>query len=167
MVGLAGDLVGFVTADFDGLLTAGFDGVGVGVSDFDGIAVCRGEAVGDAVPMTFCDSGFSRVRCRDSRLSIVGNGIAVGSSTATGDLAGVGLAVGVAVNPGVGAPSGRSKRPRLCDTAGDAAEEEIGVEVTFGTGVCAKSVAIKANPRIDNARHFRMRSKAFVQSLRY
>ncbi len=117
--------------------------------------------------LTFWGFDFSRARCCDCRSSIVGNGIAVGSSIAGGDLAGVGLAGAVAALAGVGAPSGRSKRPRLCDTAGDVAEEATGIEVTFGTGVCANDVATRAISATDNAKDFRMPSEGFVESSVY
>lgn len=92
----------------------------------------------------------------------VGNGITVGSSIGAGDLAGVAVTAGVAIMVGVGAPSGNSKRPRLCEIAGEAAVGAIGFPVALGNSVCDRDVAISPTIRADNAKHFRMRPGRLV-----
>ncbi len=73
--------------------------------------------------------------CFDPPPAADGNGIALGSSTGVDRLAGVGVVVAVLVAPGVGAPAGRSNRPRRCDAVGDDNAGEIGVEVGMIRGV--------------------------------
>ena len=149
-------LVGLRFSDFVGV----FAGVGVLAGNFNGFGVLAGDGFGDTVTWTLDDLDFSRVRCCDSgRLVSVGNGIIVGSSIASGDLAGVGVTVGGAVRAGVGAPSGNSKRPRRCDIDDEGDAGEIGVGVATGAGVCARDVANSPMIRADNARHFCMPSQ--------
>lgn len=163
---LVGDdrLICFSAGDFDGVgvlvgngfsdgVTFGFNGfVGLATGDCDGAGVFAGDGVGDAGASTIGDLDLLPVRCCNSGSEVVGNGIAVGSSIAAGRFEGVGVGVTLATRPGVGAPSGSNKRPRLCDTVGETIDCDTGVEVTLGTGICADDVATSPAIRTDGAR---------------
>jgi hypothetical protein len=73
-----------------------------------------------------------------------GAGIKVGSSIAVGCLTGVGVGVAAALTLGVGVPGGSNRRPRRCDTVGEAeAAGEGDISPQEQSGVSATTVENK------------------------
>lgn len=154
----------FLTGDLDGVgvFAGDFSGFGSVAGDFTGVGVLAGDGFGDGVTEPWSDLGFTWARDWDSRAEAVGQGIAVGSSTAGGFAVGVAAAVRDGLGLEVGVTAGSNKRPRRRDTGGDTEGRAIGVSVIFGNGVCAGDVATIPAIAINNQKQFRITPKEIL-----